>query len=159
MNGIPQDLRYAVRALAKNPGFAAVAVATLAIGIGANTTMFSVVNAVLLRPLPYPEAARLVGFTTNQSGPDLEDLSRSSRTLAGVAGAQNWPLDWSNGTEPERVTSAVVTGQVFDALGGRAELGRTIGPSDDRPGAEPVIVVGHDFWQARLNGDRAVLGR
>jgi putative ABC transport system permease protein len=159
MTGILQDLRYATRTLAKSPGFAAVAVLTLAIGIGANTTMFSVVNAVLLRPLPYPEAARLVGFTTNQSGPDLEDLTRQSRTLAGVAGAQIWPLDWSNGTEPERVTSAVVTGQAFDALGGRAELGRTIGPSDDRPGAEPVIVVGHGFWQARLGGDRAVLGR
>ena len=159
MSGFLQDLRYALRALAKNPGFAAVAVVTLAIGIGANTTMFSVVNAVLLRPLPYPEAARLVGFTTNQSGPDLEDLSRSSRTLTGVAGAQIWPFDWSNGTEPERVTSAVVTGRAFDALGGRAELGRTIAPSDDRPGAEPVIVVGHGFWQARLGGERSVLGR
>ena len=100
-----------------------------------------------------------VGFTTNQSGPDLEDLTRQSRTLAGVAGAQIWPLDWSNGTEPERVIAAVVTGRAFDALGGRAELGRTIAPADDRPGAEPVMVVGHGFWQGRLGGDRAVLGR
>jgi putative ABC transport system permease protein len=159
VSGFLQDLRYALRALAKNPGFAAVAVVTLAIGIGANTTMFSVVNAVLLRPLPYAEAARLVGFTTNQSGPDLEDLTRQSRTLAGVAGAQIWPLDWSNGTEPERVIAAVVTGRAFDALGGQAELGRTIAPADDRPGAEPVMVVGHGFWQGRLGADRAVLGR
>src|SRR5207245_5576746 len=102
------------------------AVLTLAIGIRANTTMFSVVNAVLIRPLPYPEAAGLVGFTTNQSGLDLEDLSMHCRTLAGAAGAQKWPLDWSNRLEPERVSAAVVTGRTFDVLGGLAELGRTI---------------------------------
>jgi putative ABC transport system permease protein len=159
MSGLLQDLRYATRTLGKSPGFTAVAVLTLAIGIGANTTMFSVVNAVLIRPLPYPDAAGLVGFTTNQSGLDLEDLSAQSRTLAGAAGAQKWPLDWSNRAEPERVSAAVVTGRTFDVLGGRAELGRTIAPSDDRAGADPVIVVGHDFWQTRLDGDRAVLGR
>src|SRR5580765_6471939 len=108
--------------LAKNPGFATVAVLTLAIGIGANTTMFSVVNAVLLRPLPYPGAGRLVGLMSNQSGLDLEDIALQSRTLASLAGAQIWPLDWSNGNEPERVIAAVVTGRTFDALGGRAEL-------------------------------------
>jgi len=159
VSGLLQDLRYAARTLGKSPSFTAVAVLTLAIGIGANTTMFSVVNAGLIRPLPYPEAARLVGFTTNQSGLDLEDLSTHCRTLAGAAGAQKWPLDWSNGVEPERVSAAVVTGRAFDVLGGRAELGRTIAPSDDRAGADPVVVVGHDFWLTRLGGDRAVLGR
>ena len=97
MSGFLQDLRYALRTTAKSPGFTAVAVLTLALGIGANTTMFSVVNAILLRPLPYPDSGRLVGFTTNQSGPDLEDLSRRSRSFAQLAGAQIWPLDWSNG--------------------------------------------------------------
>jgi putative ABC transport system permease protein len=159
MNGLFQDLRYALRTIAKSPGFTAVAALTLALGIGANTTMFSVVNAILLRPLPYPNARSLVGFTTNQSGPDLEDFSRLSRSFSQVAGAQNWPLDWSNGAEPERVQSAVVTGQTFAALGGRAELGRTITPADDRPGAEPVVVVGYGFWQSRLGGERSVLGR
>ena len=159
MNSLMQDLRYALRSLGKNPGFALVAVLTLALGIGANTTIFSVVSAILLRPLPYAEAARLVGFSTNQSGADLEDISRQSRTLSHVAGAQIWPLDWSNGNEPERVQAAVVTGKSFAALDGKAELGRALGPSDDRPGADPVMVVGHGFWQARLGGDRAVLGR
>ena len=159
MNGLLQDLRYAVRAFGKSPGFTLVVVATLALGIGANTTMFSVVNAILLRPLPYPDAARLVGFSTNQSGPDLEDIVRQSRSLSHAAGAQIWPLDWSNGSEPERVRAAVVTGQAFAALGGKAEIGRAIGPADDRPGAAPVIVVGHGFWRARLGGDRAILGR
>jgi len=159
MNSFRQDLRFAFRMIAKNPGFTSVAVLTLALGIGSNTTMFSVVNAILLRPLPYPDAERLAGFTTNQSGPDLEDLSRQSRTLSQVAGAQIWPLDWANGSEPERVKAAIVTGQTFAALGARAELGRMIGPADDRPGAEPVMVVGHVFWQSRLGGDRGVLGR
>lgn len=158
MNGLFKDLRYALRTIAKSPGFTAVAVVTLALGIGANTTMFSVVNAILLRPLPYPEAERLVGFTTNQSGPDLQDLSRQSRSLARLAGAQIWPLDWSDGAAPERVGAAVVTGQTFAALGGKPELGRTLGPADDRPGAEPVVVVGHGFWRARLGGESA-LGR
>ncbi len=158
-SGFLQDLRYALRTTAKSPGFTAVAVLTLALGIGANTTMFSAVNAILLRPLPYPEARSLAGFTTNQSGPDLEDLSRQSRSFSQVAGAQNWPLDWGNGAEPERVRAAVVTGQTFAALGGRAELGRTIAPADDLPGAEPVVVVSHGFWQARLSGERAALGR
>ena len=159
MSGFLQDLRYALRTTAKSPGFTAVAVLTLALGIGANTTMFSVVNAILLRPLPYPDAGRLVGFTTNQSGPDLEDLSRQSRSFAQLAGAQIWPLDWGNGAEPERVRAAVVTGRTFAALGGRAELGRTITPADDRPGAEPVAVVSHGFWKARLGGEQTAVGR
>jgi putative ABC transport system permease protein len=159
MNSFRQDLRYAFRMIAKSPGFTSVAVLTLALGIGANTTMYSVVRAILLRPLPYPDAERLAGFTTNQSGPDLEDLSRQSRALSHIAGAQIWPLDWANGSEPERVRAAIVTGLTFAALGARAELGRMIGPADDRAGAEPVMVVGHAFWQSRLGGDRGVLGR
>ena len=159
MSALLQDLRYAARMLAKNAGFSAIAVATLALGIGANTTIFSVVRAVLIRPLPYPDADRLAGFSTNQSGPDLEDIARQSTRLSYVAGAQGWPLDWANGGEPERVSAAVVTGQAFAALGAAAELGRGILPTDDVAGAEPVVVIGHGFWTSRLGGDRGVLGR
>ncbi len=159
MSGFVQDVRYAVRNLGKNPGFTAVAVLTLALGIGANTTIFSVVRGILIRPLPYPGAERLAAFTTNQSGPDAEDIARRSRSFSYIAGAQNWPLDWVNGTEPEKVRAAVVTGQAIPALGGVAELGRPILPGDDVPGGERVVVLSHEFWKSRLAGDPAVLGR
>ena len=159
MSALLQDLRYAARMLAKNAGFSAIAVTTLALGIGANTTIFSVVRAVLIRPLPYPGSDRLVAFTTNQSGPDVEDIALRARAFSSIAGAQNWPLDWLNGSEPEKAGAAIVTGTVFSTLGAVAELGRTIVPSDDVVGAEPVVVIGHDFWRSRLAGDPAVLGR
>src|SRR5262249_37515645 len=159
MSALLQDLRYCARNLGKSPGFAAVAVLTLALGIGANTTMFSVVRAILIRPLPYPDSEKLVAFTTNQSGPDVEDIAARSRTFSYLAGAQNWPFDWLNGSETEKARAAIVTGQVFTALGTAAELGRTILPSDDVPGAERVVLVGHDFWKSKLAGDPGVVGR
>src|SRR5262245_15808115 len=159
MSALLQDLRYAARMLGKNAGFSTIAVATLALGIGANTTIFSVVRAVLIRPLPYPDSDRLVAFTTNQSGPDVEDITLRSRSFSCIAGAQNWPYDWLNGTEPEKARAAIVTGTAFAALGASAERGRPIVPSDDVPGAERVVVIGHEFWQSRLGGDPTVLGR
>jgi putative ABC transport system permease protein len=159
MSALMQDLRYSARNLAKSPGFTAIAVATLALGIGANTTMFSVVRAILIRPLPYPDSEKLVAFTTNQSGPDVEDIAARSRTFSYLAGAQNWPFDWLNGSEAEKARAAVVTGQVFAALGAAPELGRTILPSDDVPGSERVVVVGHEFWKSKLAGDPGVVGR
>lgn len=159
MSALLQDLRYAVRMLGKNAGFSAIAVATLALGIGANTTIFSVVRAVLIRPLPYPDSDKLVAFTTNQSGPDVEDIARGMRAFSYVAGVGSWPLDWLNGAEAERVRAAVVTGQTFTALGAAAELGRTILPADDRKGGERVVVLSHEFWKSRLAADPAVVGR
>jgi putative ABC transport system permease protein len=150
MSPLLQDLRYSARNLARSPGFTAVAVLTLALGIGANTTIFSVVRAILIRPLPYPDAQQLAAFTRNQSGPDLEDMTLRTRALSYVAGAQAWPLDWMNGSEAEKVKAAVVTGQAFAALGGTAELGRPIAPADDRTGDESVVVIGHEFWKSRL---------
>lgn len=159
MSALAQDLRYAFRNLGKSPGFSAVAVLTLALGIGANTTIFSVVRAVLIRPLPYLDADRLVAFTMNQSAPDVEDITLQSRSFASIAGTQNWPFDWLNGAEAEKARAAIVTGTAFATLGAVAELGRPIIPSDDVPGAERVVVIGHEFWKSRLAGDPGVIGR
>jgi len=102
-----QDLRYGARILAKKPGFTIVAVITLALGIGANTAIFSVVNAVLLRPLPYPEPERLVTFRSNQSTPDLEDLQAQSQSFSNISGVTLMPLDYTGGAEPVQVLAGL----------------------------------------------------
>jgi putative ABC transport system permease protein len=171
MNGLLQDLRYALRQLRKSPGFTAVAVITLALGIGANTAMFSVVNAVLLRPLPYREPDRLV--TLFHSHPEV-NLPRASVSPAGFAYYREHLRSFSslaafaNGAGPQNLASAGeaqhvdsmrVSSGYFETLGVPPLLGRTFLPEEDQPGHEREAVISYGFWQRQLAGDRNAVGK
>ncbi len=154
-----QDLRYGVRMVFKYPGFTLAAVLTLALGIGANTAIFSVVNAVLLRPLPYPQPERLVALRSNESLPDLDDIKEQSRSFEALGGAVMQPHDFTGEAEPVQVQAALVNADLFKALGGEAAVGRVISAEEDRVGAERVVVLSHGFWLRHFGGDPNVIGR
>src|SRR5947209_19411229 len=130
------DLRYALRTLAKSPGFTAVAVATLALGIGANSAIFSAVNAVLLKPLPYPGSDRLVqvmstgfrGMRFGVSFPDLHDLRALSQDFTGVAAVRTQRHNWTGAGDPRDVQAAAATANLFDVLQLRPEIGHSFAP-------------------------------
>jgi putative ABC transport system permease protein len=171
MNGFVQDLRFGVRMLSRSPGLTAAAILALALGIGANTAIFSVVNAVLLRPLPYPDADRLLSVhQVWVTSPDEHDVLSTDDVVAlreGAAGVMQAAAYFSpvggfaitGGGEPEQVAGTAVTAELFDVLGTRPALGRAFLPEDDRPGAEPVVVLSHALWQRRFGGDPKVVGR
>ncbi len=166
-----QDLRHTLRQLRKDPGFTAVALLTLALGIGANSAIFSVVNGVLLRPLPYPEPDRLVILWedyTARGGPEREwhsypnfadwrAESRSFEEMAVWQGGQ--PILTGSGGEPERVPGAQVTHGFFPTLGVQPALGRAFLEEEDAPGGPPVVLLSHGLWERRFGGDPAVVGR
>jgi putative ABC transport system permease protein len=165
-----QDLRYAFRSLAKKPGFAAVAIMTLSLGIGATTAIFSVVQAVLLRPLEYAGADRLVkivgwekdeGTISNLSPADFLDLQRDSTTLArmGANGFVGLATIGGGAGEAERVGSVQVTDGFFDTLQVRPQLGRLFLADDDRPGATRVVVLSDGLWRQRFGADPSMVGR
>jgi putative ABC transport system permease protein len=159
MNVFLQDVRYGFRTLLRNPGFTTIAVLTLAIGIGANTAIFSVVNAVLLRSLPYSQSDRLISLDGGQSRPDLEDFQRQSRTISRLGGFAKWRFDLLGRGEPEQVNATLVSLNLFQVLGVDAEVGRTLSDHDDLLGGEPVVVISHNFWQQRFGADPSVVGR
>lgn len=165
-----QDIRYGVRMLLKNPGFTVVAVFTLALGIGANTAIFSVVNGVLLRPLPFSQPQRLMmiwnkgveaagGDRTPLAVADLLDLRSQNQSFQSVDAFQGAFYNYIGGESPERIRGARVTANFFTTLGARAALGRTFQPVEERPGAERVVVISHGFWLRHLASDPSVLGR
>ncbi len=161
-----QDLRFATRMLLQNPGFTAVAVVTLALGIGANTMIFSVVNAVLLRPLPFPDSARLVRMseshaknTANFTYATFLDLGNENESVRDIAGARFWSDNLSDGGEPEQVSSMLVSANFFQALGVVPQLGRTFLPEEDRPGGDRVAVISHGLWQRRYGADPDLIGK
>ena len=161
-----QDLRYGARMLRKQPGFTLVAVITLALGIGANTAIFSLVNAVLLRQLPFeqPEqlaqvwAVRGAGDSYQFTVPDFCDYRDQSRSVA-LAAFANWSGNLTGTGEPERVQGTRVSADVFELLGVRPALGRMLQPSDDQPGNHRVVVLTHSFWQRRFSANPGVLGQ
>jgi putative ABC transport system permease protein len=159
METLLKDIRYGVRSLLKRPGFTAVAVITLALGIGVNTAIFSVINAVLLRPLAYQEPARLVAFRSNQSAPDLADVETQSRTFSSIGGEVKQPLDYTAGGEPIQFQTGQVTGKFFETLGVKAARGRVITPEDDKTGAPYVTVLSHGLWRQQFGGDPQVVGK
>lgn len=164
-----RDLRHAVRRLTRDAGFSLVVVATLALGIGATTAIFSIVQAVLLRPLPYPEPDRLV--TTYHFYPSLNDLEagyavptydelgRRTRLFESYAVTRGGGVTLSTSGEPERLTLVRATGRYFDVFGVSAALGRTFAPGEDEAGRDHVVVLSHRVWVDRFGGDRRVIGR
>ena len=152
------DIRVAIRGLSRQPAFAIVVVLTAALGIGATTAIFSVVNTVLLRPLPYSDPGRLVRVLNRNSFPDMEDWIERNQTLDGFGGYNGWSSDLLTGDAPERVPGAIVTGALFPLLDVAPALGRYIRPQDNIPGGEHVMVSSHGLWQERLGGRSDVLG-
>jgi putative ABC transport system permease protein len=159
---LPPVLPHAVRSLARRPGFAAGAILTLAVAIGVNAAEFSVVDAVLLRPLPFAEPDRL-SFLTREgdvSIPDGVDWRAETRTFEEIAlFLRRWNLDLTGGGEPERVFASVAEPAYFRILGRAPLLGRTLQPGDDRVGAEPVAVLSEPFWKRRFGSEAGVVGR
>jgi len=164
-----QDVRYAVRLLFKRPLFATVAVVTLALGIGANTAIFSVVDAVLLAPLAYPEPDRLmmiwaINSSSNAdqqpaSVPDFDDLKEQSQTFDEIAASRSQAFNLTDGDEPERVGGARVSVNMFSALAVKPVVGRDFLESEGLAGAEPVVILSHSLWQQRYGSDPAIVGR
>ncbi|MDQ2890168.1 MAG: ABC transporter permease [Gemmatimonadota bacterium] len=161
MSGVARDLRYALRALSRSPGFAVTAIVILGLGIGATTAIFTVVNGVLLRPLPYPESGRIVslrevsakGHPMAVAGPNFRDIreqSRSYRALAEVSAAA--PVTVLGASEPERSTQAVVSKDFFRVMGVQPARGRPFLPEEEVQGAAPAVVVSHAFWQRAFGG-------
>ena len=158
------DLRYAVRTLAKSPGFTLVAVVTLALGIGANTAIFSAVNAVMLKPLPYPGSDRLVqvmstgfrGVRFGVSFPDLHDLRALSQDFTGVAAVRTQRHNLTGAGDPRDVQAAAVTANLLDVLQLRPEIGHSFAPAEERT---PLALLSHGLWVTSFGRDPGILGR
>jgi putative ABC transport system permease protein len=173
MDKILQDVRYALRQLRKSPAFSLVAVLTLALGIGANTTIFTVVNAVLLRPLPVQDPERLVAVlgtdTRNSTAQqqflpmselNYKDLRDKNDVLTGLVSFTGTGVNLSGAGNPEQLTATLVSGNYFQVLGVRAAVGNTFDPEQARKeGGYPVVVLGYGFWQRRFGGDRSIVGK
>jgi putative ABC transport system permease protein len=164
-----QDLRYALRALRKNPGFAAIAVLTLALGIGANTAIFSIVNAVLLRPLPFPEANRIVAVyqTLERNGVhrngasylNFADWQKESHSFEHMGAYHGSDVTLTGVGDPEIIPGAVVTSGLLSTLGARPVAGRLLIPEDDRPGAAAVVVLSERLWRRRFGAAADLVGK
>ncbi|MPY88421.1 MAG: FtsX-like permease family protein [Luteitalea sp.] len=164
-----RDIQHALRTLARNPGFTLAAVLTLAIGIGGSSAVFSLINAVLLRPLPFHEPERLVmiwedaseiGFPRNDVAPANYDAwARENKVFDSVAAASHWGVTLAGSQEPEKIQARGVTAAFFPVLGVTPALGRVFRPDEDRPGGPAVTVLSHELWQQRFGGDPTIIGR
>jgi putative ABC transport system permease protein len=168
MEKLLQDLQFAARQLRRAPTFAAIVIATLAVGIGANTAIFSVVNALLLRPLPYPESTELVslagayrdrGNDWSVSYPNARDWRAQSRTLADAGWFQGASYSLVGGERPERVQGTRASSTLLPTLRVQPAIGRNFTEAEDRPGAERVAIISHGLWQRHFAGSADVLGR
>ena len=163
-----RDVRYALRLLGKNPGFATVAVLTLALGIGANTVIFSTVYHVLVRSLPYPQSDRLFAVWSqwaphgaepmHVSAADFYDWQTQSRAFESLSAYSNWPMNLTNIDEPRRLETQLVTANLFSTLGVPAQIGRTFAPGEDGEQNASVVVISHHLWRA-LGGSPQIVGR
>jgi putative ABC transport system permease protein len=168
MRGIWQDLRYAVRVLAKSPGFTLIAVLTLALGIGANTAIFTVVYGVLLRPLPFPQPDRIVQLAESYqtqsdemsvSAKELESLREYGKLFEHIAGYTDAGFNLATGSEAEHVRGVPASAEYFQVLGVHPALGRDFLPEEDRGDGQRVAILSHELWLRHFGGDPAVIGR
>ncbi|HTG14657.1 MAG TPA: ABC transporter permease, partial [Blastocatellia bacterium] len=163
------DLRFGVRTLAKNLGFTIVAVVALALGTGANSAIFSVVNAVLLRPLSYGEPDRVmmiwghntkIGDRQNSiSTPDFNDYREQNTVFEQMASFVYQDFNLTGGDEPEHAQGTMVSSNFFDALGVKATVGRTFSPNDEQPGANRVVVISNGLWKRRFGAAQSIPGQ
>jgi predicted permease len=169
METLLQDLRYAVRMILKSPVLSGLAILSLGLGIGANTTIFSVTNALLLQSVPVAEPTRLLAvYTTDKKNPGFaplshlnwKDYAKDGEVFEGVLGYDWTPMSLNTGGQPQVLFGQLVSGNYFDLLGVRAVLGRTFGPHEDEvPGRDPVVVLSHAFWTKRLGADPRAVGQ
>ena len=170
MDSIIKDIRYGVRGLLKRPGFTAIALVALALGIGANTAIFSLVNAVVIRPLPFPDPDRLVwvfgnirngGSRASVSPPDFLDYRSQNKTFEQFAASGTQPLavNLTGSGEPERLFASAVSGNYFDTFGITPAIGRAFTLDNEKPGSDQVTVLSHAFWQKRFGGDPNIVGK
>ena len=172
MSNLLQDLRYAIRMLFKSPGFAAVAILTLALGIGANTAIFSVVNSVVLQPLPYPHPEQLVvisqtvsdapssgGLQSSESYLDFLDWQRQAKSFSSLAAYQYNQMTLTGRGSPTVLQGALASSSLFSTLGVAPLLGRTLQPQDDAKGAAFVVVIGEALWRGQLGADPNIVGK
>src|ERR1044071_820753 len=167
MNTLLQDVRYGARMLWKKPGFTAVVLLTLALGIGANAALFSVVNGVLLNPLPFPQPERLVML--HQSKPNFEqgaipypnfrDWQKDNQTFSAMAIMRGFRFSLMGTGEAERVNARLVSGDFFSVLGVNPALGRNFRPDEDQPGAGPVVIISAAMWQRKFAAAPDAVGK
>ena len=166
---LTSDCSYAIRMMRKNPGFTAVAILTLALGIGANTAIFSVVHSVLLRPLPYPQGQQLIFIRQQETKlgiPDLsfsvkeiEDYRAQNRTLSGLVEYHAMSFTLFGHGDPERLRTGVVSANYFDLFGVQPLLGRTFLPDDEKLGAPPVLLLSYEYWKNNFGSDPEIVGK
>jgi predicted permease len=169
MGSFFQDIKYGLRMLAKNPGFSVVAIITLALGIGANTAMFSAVNGIVLRPLPYKDPSQLVnvwgssadypGFRMTLSVPEFNDLKSQNRSFESMAAYRNSAMNWTGHGDPEVISITEISHDFFPALGVSPAAGRIFTPEEDVPGKDQVVILSDALWKTRFGGDPAIIGK
>src|SRR5260370_4457018 len=163
METLFKDIRYGFRGLIKHPGFTTIAVVTLALGIGANTAIFSVVNSVLLQPLPFPQSERLAVLHRDEASsisyPDFLDMRDQTRSFEALALFRRESFNLSGVGDPERVLARMVSAEFFDLLGMRPMVGRDFRRDEDRLGADAVVLLSESLWRRRFAADEGVLGK
>jgi len=166
-SGVIQDLQYGIRSLLRQPGHALTSVLTLGLGIGASTAIFTLVNAIVLQPLPFRDPERLVWVSSKRSNPgnlpftlpDFLEFRDGCRTLEGIAAYGNWSANLTGRDEPERLPGVRISADAFELLGVHAAIGRALRPGDDTPGQEHVVVLGDALWRRRFHADPGVVGQ
>ena len=164
-----QDLRYGLRLLRRSPGFAALAILTIGLGIGANSAIFSVINGVVRKPLDYPRPDELMFITSAfrnmkfdrfwVSPPEYQEFKERTKAFSHVGAYTTGAMNVSQGDQPERVNAAFITASMFDVLGVKPARGRAFTPEQDLPNADPVVLLGYELWQRSFGGDPAIVGK